>query len=346
MDNNLQIFNNGRAALLRDRFFVSVFLSLFCLGAMAQTAADVPDAASLRPALRAIGTVTEFHRMAMGDPDVAVETFFENRCLRRWRHRMELLKKPQLVDFFVGAMEITGSYDRENAVSAIYNPFWDTILLLELRFPEMGGKASVAKFALLSGETFRGEKPAEKPYATVISNERPQIVELATVYSKTAERFDMKFPMKSPPNLGEYAFPDMEEEMKLIAARSALRLKLIKSLLVDKAETKLMKNMQILLQHGRRDDFRQLFWNGKYDTHIRTLMAMPDDVREQFVLYYYCKRPNYSVFMYIPLFMPRLVAVVTLPKDDALAPTLEIHDLNDSKALVKSFNALTGGDGK
>ena len=199
---------------------------------------------------------------------------------------------------------------------------------------------------MLSGETFRGEKPAEKPYATVVSNDRPQIVELAMVYSKTAERFDMKFPLKSPPNLGEYAFLEMEDEMKLIAARSALRLKLIKSLLVDKDETKLMKNMQILLQHGRRDDFRQLFWNGKYDTHIRTLMAMSDDVREQFVLYYYCKRPNYSVFMYIPLFMPRLVAVVTLPKDDALAPTLEFHDLNDSKALAKSFNALTGGDGK
>ena len=334
MDKDLRIFTKLLAVAL-----------LFCLCVTAQTSADVPDVKAFRPALRVMGTVTEFHRMAMGNPDVAVESFFENRCLRRWR-RMELLKKPQWIDFFVGAMEITGSYDRENAVSAIYNPFWDTILLLELKLPEMGGRAVVGKFALLTGETFRGEKPSEKPFATVISNERPQIVELATVYAKTAERFDMKFPLKSPPNLGEYAFLEMEDEMKLIAARSALRLKLIKSLLVDKDETKLMKNMQILLQHGRRDDFRQLFWNGKYDTHIRTLMAMSDDVREQFVLYYYCKRPNYSVFMYIPLFMPRLVAVVTLPKDDALAPTLEIHDLNDSKALAKSFNALTGGDGK
>ena len=319
--------------------------SLFCLCVMAQTAADVPDAKELRPALRAIGTVTEFHRMAMGDPDVAVETYFENRCLRRWR-RMEMLKKQQLVDFFVGAMEITGSYDRENAVSAIYNPFWDTILLLELKLPETGGKAVVGKYALLSGETFRGEKPSEKPYATVVANGRPQIVELMAVYAKTAERFDKKFPLKSPPNLGEFAFPDIEEEMKLIVMRSALRLKFIKSLLLDKAESKLMKDMQLLLQHGRRDDFRQLFWNGKYDTHIRTLMALPDDVREQFVLYYYCKRPDCSVFMYIPLFMPHLVAVVTFPKGDTGVATLEIHDLNDSQTLLKNFNTLKGGDKK
>ena len=275
MDKDLRIFTKLLAVAL-----------LFCLCVTAQTSADVPDVKALRPALRVMGTVTEFHRMAMGNPDVAVESFFENRCLRRWR-RMELLKKPQWIDFFVGAMEITGSYDRENAVSAIYNPFWDTILLLELKLPEMGGKAVVSKFALLTGETFRGEKPSEKPFATVISNERPQIVELATVYAKTAERFDMKFPLKSPPNLGEFAFPDMEEEMKLIALRSAMRLKLIQSMIHDKDESKMMKNMQILLQHGRREEFRQLFWNGKYDSHIRTLMALPDDVREQFVLYYY-----------------------------------------------------------
>ena len=334
MDKDLRIFTKLLAVAL-----------LFCLCVTAQTVADVPDVKALRPALRVMGTVTEFHRMAMGDPDVAVESFFENRCLRRWR-RMELLKKPQWIDFFVGAMEITGSYDRENAVSAIYNPFWDTILLLELKLPEMGGKAVVSKFALLTGETFRGEKPSEKPFATVISNERPQIVELATVYAKTAERFDMKFPLKSPPNLGEFAFPDMEEEMKLIALRSAMRLKLIQSMIHDKDESKMMKNMQILLQHGRREEFRQLFWNGKYDSHIRTLMALPDDVREQFVLYYYCKRPNHSVFMYIPLCMPRLVAVVTIPKDVTVAPTLEIHDLNDSQALLKSYSALKGGEAK
>ena len=344
MDKDLRILKNGSGRLLHDVKLL-VVMALFSLCATAQTAADVPDAKALRPALRVMGTVTEFHRMAMGDPDVAVETYFENRCLRRWR-RMEMLKKQQWVDFFVGAMEITGSYDRENAVSAIYNPFWDMILLLELKLPETGGKAVVGKYALLSGETFRGEKPSEKPYATVVSNGRPQIVELMAVYAKTAERFDKKFPLKSPPNLGEFAFPDIEEEMKLIVMRSALRLKLIKSMLKDKDESKLMKNLQILLQHGRREEFRQIFWNGKYDTHIRTIMALPDDVREQFVLYYYCKRPDCSVFMYIPLFMPHLVAVVTFPKGDTGVATLEIYDLNDSQALLKSISTLMGGDKK
>ena len=46
------------------------------------------------------------------------------------------------------------------------------------------------------------------------------------------------------------------------------------------------------------------------------------------------------------LFMPRLVAVVTIPKDVTVASTLEIHDLNDSQALLKSYSALKGGEAK
>ncbi|MBR5840084.1 MAG: hypothetical protein IKZ84_16205 [Victivallales bacterium] len=89
------------------KLFAVAWLS--CLCAMAQTAADVPSAAALRPALRAMGTVTKFHRMAIGEPEMAAETFCDNRCFRRWKQRMEPLAKPLLVDFFVGAMEITGS---------------------------------------------------------------------------------------------------------------------------------------------------------------------------------------------------------------------------------------------
>ena len=57
---------------------------LLCLCAMAQTAAEVPSAAALRPALQAMGTVTKFHRMAIGEPEIAAEKFLDNRCFRRW----------------------------------------------------------------------------------------------------------------------------------------------------------------------------------------------------------------------------------------------------------------------
>ncbi len=162
---------------------------LLCLCAMAQTAAEVPSAAALRPALQAMGTVTQFHRMAMGNPEVAAERFCEDRCFRRWKQRMEPLRKEFLVDFFVGAMEITGSYDKESAISAIYNPFWDTILLLELKLPEMGGLAAITKFAMLAGETFRGETPAKYPFTTVVAR-GPLFIELAIVFKKTADHFD------------------------------------------------------------------------------------------------------------------------------------------------------------
>ena len=317
---------------------------LLCLCAMAQTAAEVPSVAALRPALQAMGTVTQFHRMAMGNPEVAAERFCEDRCFRRWKQRMEPLRKEFLVDFFVGAMEITGSYDKESAISAIYNPFWDTILLLELKLPEMGGYGSVAKFAMLAGETFRGETPAKYPIKTVVAK-NSLFMELATVFSKTAEHFDKTFPQKATPSLGEFAVSNLEDEMKLIALRAALRLKFIQKMLKNQEQAKIMKSMQIILQYGERDDFQQLFTDARDDKHICTVMALPDDVREQFVIYSYYEIKGVAVFAYIPLFMPRLIAFVKVPKEQSASPSLEIYDLNNSAAIVEAVNKMKG-DGK
>ena len=327
------------------KLFAVAWLSCLCAMAQtAQTAADVPSAAALRPALRAMGTVTKFHRMAIGEPEMAAETFCDNRCFRRWKQRMEPLAKPLLVDFFVGAMEITGSYDRTSAVSALYNPFWDTILLLELNLPETGGKGTITKFAMLAGETFRGETPAKYPIKTVVTK-NSLFLELAIVFSKTAEHFDKTFPQKATPSLGEFSLSNMDDELKLIASRAAMRLIFIGRMLKNKEQAKIMKSMQIILQHGDRDDFRQLFTGIRDDKHIGTVMALPDDVREQFVIYSYYELKDVAVFAYIPLFMPRLIAFVKVPKDQTASPSLEIYDLNDSAAIVEAVNKMKG-DGK
>jgi len=316
-------------------------MALFCLCATAQEA-DVPDIKALHPAMQAMGTVTEFHRMAMGEPEVAAETFCDNRCFRRWKQRMEPLKKAQLVDFFVGAMEITGSYDKTSAVSALYNPFWDTILLLELNLPEEGGKGTIVKFAMLAGETFRGEKPSKHPFKTVVAK-YSLFTELANVFSKTVAHFDKTFPQKAAPSLGEFALSRLEDEMPLVGLRSTLRISLMRGMLKNKEDVKIMKSMQIVLQHGKQDSLNKIFAGHNVDTHIRTLMDMPPDVREQFVLYSYYMTPEYTVFAYVPLFMPRLLAVVKVPKQQPAPASLEIYDLNDSTAILAVADKMKGG---
>ena len=346
-------FNNGRGTLSRDCWTTllrglnvfAVITALLCLNTTGQTAADVPDAKALKPALQAIGTVTEFHRMAVGEPDMAAEKFFENRCFRRWKQRMAVLNKAQLVDFFVGSMEITGSYDKTSAVSALYNPFWDAILLLEVNIPEAGGYGIITKFAMLAGETFRNEKPGKYPFKTVVSK-GPFFIELATVFSKTAEQFDKTFPMKASPSLGEYAVSNFEDERKLFELRSVMRVKFMKDMLEKQEDAKIMKSLQLMMQIGQRDSFNKIFWDGKADKHIRTITDLPEEIREQFVIYSYFQKPNATVFTYIPLFMPRLVATVTIPKDQEKAPILEIFDLNDSKAILDIYKNTSGGKAK
>ena len=317
---------------------------LLCLCAMAQTAAEVPSVATLRPALQAMGTVTKFHRMAIGEPEIAAEKFLDNRCFRRWKQRMEPLKKELLTDFFVGSMEITGSYDATSAVSAIYNPFWDTILLLEIKLPEEGGYGSVTKFAMLAGETFRGETPAKYPIKTVVAK-NSLFMELAIVFSKTSEHFDKTFPQKATPSLGEFAVSNLEDEMKLIALRAAMRLKFMSNMLKNNDDLKIMKSVQVILQHGTRDDFRKFFVGVRNNEHIRSIMALPDDVREQFVIYSYYELKDETVFIYLPLFTPRLIAVVNIPKQQSASPTLELYDLNNSAAIMEAV-AKMKGDGK
>ena len=65
-----------------------------------------------------------------------------------------------------------------------------------------------------------------------------------------------------------------------------------RELLKDKDDVKLMKGLQVILQNGKRDGFQKIFWDGKFDEHIRMIMALSDDVREQFVFYSYYKKLN------------------------------------------------------
>ncbi|MBR4371116.1 MAG: hypothetical protein IKS92_08720, partial [Victivallales bacterium] len=78
---------------------------------------------------------------------------------------------------------------------------------------------------------------------------------------------------------------------------------------------------------------------------ICTVMALPDDVREQFVIYSYYEIKGVAVFAYISLFMQRLIAFVKVPKEQSASPSLEIYDLNNSAAIVEAVNKMKG-DGK
>ena len=83
----------------------------------------------------------------------------------------------------------------------------------------------------------------------------------------------------------------------------------------------------------------------KPDGIIPGKISCRPDPREQFVIYSYYELKDETVFVYLPLFTSRLIAIVQCPKEQSASPTLEMYDLNNSSAIMEAV-AKMKGDGK
>ena len=140
----------------------------------------------------------------------------------------------RLRDFFIGAGIQVGPSDTDGCVCAMYNPWWDAVLLLELSGEPRPGKgigkqARVDKLKLVGGEVFRGEAAGGRPSVlTVVPDKDPLSVEIWRVEARTLARFRELCPLdgrvRFPRGFGAEAGTLGWEAVQ---ARSALRIKLL-----------------------------------------------------------------------------------------------------------------------
>ena len=296
----------------------------------------------------AVGT---FREQAAKDPENAVRAFFDAKLAVNWTTRItsEILY-PVQADFFQGGIMLSGPQDGSFGIVAIYNPWWDAILLLKGRLPrevcEGAAPFQVGEFHLMSGETFRGE-PVESDEKsirrlTVIPEKDPLSLELWRVSSGTKAAFERFFGEARSVSWGKLASVlmsiDAKREMCRISLRAGLRLKLKLALLKNAEAAGIGAHVVKMARDGTLFQLYSYFKEPNSRKLLSDFVDMPALFRKEFSLYGYVPTSEGALYLLVCRKMPRLYVTATVPVDVPKRPaSFEWFDLAKSEEMLKAL---------
>lgn len=295
--------------------------------------------------------VASFREAAMDDPAAAVQYFMDKEAQDDWNAFVatEMIVQQQ-TDFFMGAAELSGPADKKGAIAALYNPWWDAILVLDMRVQETSDFESaplkVSKFAFLSGETFRGEPVKGVPSCrTVVPEDDPLSVELWRVTSATRKMFESKFPLEGNARRVRAGFADIqgnadkEKEMSIIQCRSALRMQHTVALLKNARATGTAALLTRLARSGSHFRLCTYFKMPVSRPLLKTFSELPKEARKGFLPYCYIPTEKASLYVLVNKDAPTLYISVSLMKDvKAETSSMEWYSLTQSDELLAAWN--------
>ena len=313
------------------------------------TAAIVGDS---RDRVVACGSVVaSFRESAIEAPAAAADYYMDATAKSKWNSDVaSKMIVQQLTDFFTGASALSGPADGKTAVVALYNPWWDAILVLDMRAPSTtdleNAPFKVFDFAFLSGETFRGETPPEIPSCrTVVPEGDPLSVELWRVTSATKKAFETMFPLEGDVRQARGRFADMRgsvdkgSEMSRIQCRSALRMQHSVALLKNAKDT---GTAALLTRLARAGSHYRLCTYFKADVSrplLKTFSELPAEVRKGFLPYCYIPTERATLYVLVNKDAPTLYITVSLMKDvKAETSSMEWYSLTLSDELLAAWN--------
>ncbi len=256
-------------------------------------------------------TEESFRQAACETPGEAVKAFFSPRADLRWSNLAREFSEEQLRDFFLGAVVLRGPFSGDGAVCAVYNPWWDTVLLLESSgLPEV---PKFNRFYLLAGEIFRGEPVASPPVVhSVIPGDLPIAVEAAKRYAATLAHFETLYADQSRITLLEHPDSLSEENLTAIQCRSGLRLKLISMLLHNQSHYNEIHQLAQMLQSGAERDFLAVFTTPENAGIIKPFLQLNELLRKNFIPYGYVPTAEGRLYVFVNAEFPRLFATMSL----------------------------------
>lgn len=296
------------------------------------------QAPAMAPTVMALSVTDAFRKAMAENPKEGARLFFSAPARVVWDKRCseaELAEVP-LADFFTGAVSMAGALSEKGAITALYNPWQDAILLLRWGPSVRYGQERVPQAeetVLLCGETFRGEAKAPLRVETVVPpKNRPLATVLWEKTAATVARFDALYPLTGEAHLHTTAW-----DIAPAVARTALRMKWLVRLGEGKGGE--LARVQLIgreLRFGEAERLARLFPNPNTAFYCKTWAAVPAKVRQSLVPYgWYAvqgAKGRELMLAYVSSVSPTVVTLVSLrPEQPA---TLEWFDLKQSAELL------------
>lgn len=290
-----------------------------------------------------------FREEAARFPLHAIANSFSRRALDSWQVATSgeySFIEEQLKDFFAGALVMDGPVSQSAALAGLYNPWWDAIMLFEIK----RGDSSfiIDECCFMSGETFRGEetKPGEISCRTIVPPDgAPLAIEIMRVVSSTAKAFERMLPDDAPSVWwgdeldAKLSSLNRNVEMERIHMRSLLRAQHLLKLCDNARDTGISVFIERLAQKGSMVRLYKYFRSKASRVLLKSFAGLPGKARASFKIYGYIPAEEAKMFVLVNTAAPRLVAFAKI--DAAPSPetsAFEWYDLLYSDDYLAAYD--------
>ena len=287
-------------------------------------------------------TVNKFKDDNIKSPEKDHLQFFSSLTGVKWKN---MQKKSDFTpifwsDFFTGTTLINGPYNKNNAIVALYNVWWDVILLFRLDAVPNSPQWKISSFELKSGEEFRGEKSGEIPSIdSVISQKGLQALVWMQLIKETRTCFNAYFTSNNPAN---YKFANsFNASSKLpVQLRAAARMKLHQVMLKNKGVIVEMSSFLQLLRGIKAEKMKDVLKGDDLQT-FAYFASMPIGFRRTMTYYGYWGTERQRLYLYISKMNPNIICLLYI--NVGVRVNFEMFDLNDSEKYLDAIEKAQAG---
>jgi len=273
---------------------------------------DKEQMESVKALVQLNAVALNFKMLGVTRPDKPNEVSFRPATGIRWeRMRGDSGFEPLLwSDFFTGAMVLPGPFKQDSAISALYNPWWDAMLLLKLERQE-SGLFQISSFSMQSGETFRGEPVAGTPsFESIVSQKKRQALVWMELVAKTRAAYESKYGNED--ELDRVVFDDgfAEESRTPVQLRALLRMKLLQEMLASKGVAMEMISYLRILRKATANQAKEVFPAVDDIKMFALLTVLGPGFRKELTTYGYWGSEEERLYLYVCSSSPKIVCMV------------------------------------
>jgi len=303
--------------------FLMAALAVLCIAASSRAAAPASEQnkSSQLAALRVLAAAT---------PGKALQNWMTTGAWKRWNDIFGGIilkngKAPLLSDFFSNAIQMTGPQSETSGITAFYNPYQDTIMLIQTdnadRIPR------IEDFVFLSGPLFRGEKLQKNQYSEVLAPQKAKL-DFLLVRNITAVRaiFAKNFPKNAKTfSLAKYRAIKPEIIVKGVADQATLHLLRLLSLFDAKAKNDLLQvgKYSAVLWEGKLQSIKDMFaFPGNDASGAELYVKLNPEIRSSLLPCLYFRNKKGMLVGLASRLYPDFVILISVPENSGTKPLL------------------------